>query len=787
MEGKSQPDVPEPPAVEPEIVNSAPNNSQNQERSPAPEDNKELPSENPPAEQPEEVKASISGKRRHKHGHDKSQKKRHRKKHKSASVRDLYLDMAAAEDSDEEIEENDESAEITDQEAERIKQQYYKRVERPLYGIEKALHGEQDEAEYIKGLEEADQPVEPMLDQANPDLARQIHLPSAKDPSLWFVRCKKGAERLACISLMQKAFVKMQEKQPLLILSVTSLSSLKGHVYIEAYKEAHVRQAIEGLHCMGNKVTLVPIKEMAEIYTLARAKKRELKRGDWVRIKSGTYAGDLGLVVDMNPQMTKVKVKLVPRLEPEGAKVSQDFEKGKPGRKDPASLRPPQRLFDRVQYNCNTRKSDPKTGKEYFYWGGMLFRKGFLYKDFNIKALNTEDIIPTLEELQMFTPGPREGEEDQSEDDEKINLMLVKQKRSSGIVKGDKVRITKGELKDLKGTVISMTDTLVTVAPMSMQISGPLQFPVGDLEKYFKAGDYVRVVHGQNKGEAGLVTSVDNGVVYIYSDSKKQEIGVRASDVQSGIDAQPEPSEKHNYRTNDLVVYNNSKNAGIVLSVERDSLNVLDAYGDVKSVRLQDVNAKKDTERVLALDSMRNSIAKGDSVKVIDGENKGRKGTIVHIYKDSVFLYNPEQVANNGLFVDKRRNLLILGAELLRGANDATKERRNKPRIGNPRHDDLYGKLVRVISGPYKGYQGLVIDVDKTTVKVELSSKAKVISVERSKISDATKEQEAAPATAWDTGSKTPAYFPQSPHWVSSTPAPQSPAYADGMKFLHEI
>ena len=54
--------------------------------------------------------------------------------------------------------------------------------------------------------------------------------------------------------------------------------------------------------------------------------------------------------------------------------------------------------------------------------------------------------------------------------------------------------------------------------------------------------------------------------------------------------------EKANYRANDLVVYNNSKNMGVVLNIDRDNLTILDSYGDVKSIRLQDVNSKKDTE-----------------------------------------------------------------------------------------------------------------------------------------------------------------------------------------------
>ena len=180
------------------------------------------------------------------------------------------------------------------------------------------------------------------------------------------------------------------------------------------------------------------------------------------------------------------------------------------------------------------------------------------------------------------------------------------------------------------------------------------------------------------------------------------------------------------------------------------------------------------------LDSLRHSITKGDSVKIVDGPNKGKKGTIVHLHKNIVYLYNPEQSSNNGLFVDKTRNLIILGAELLTGPNDDLTKRKRSI-LSNPRRDELFNKLVRIKSGPYKGYEGLVVSVDKGMAKVELSSKAKTVNVDRGSIVDATL------AAVNDTfveipiaGAKTPAYCPQSPHWISSTPAPQSPGYTDG-------
>lgn len=67
--------------------------------------------------------------------------------------------------------------------------------------------------------------------------------------------------------------------------------------------------------------------------------------------------------------------------------------------------------------------------------------------------------------------------------------------------------------------------------------------------------------------------------------------------MQSGGDAKVENNEERlKYRANDLVLYNNCKNTGVVLSVDRDFINLLDSYGEVKSVRIQEINLRKDTE-----------------------------------------------------------------------------------------------------------------------------------------------------------------------------------------------
>ena len=55
-------------------------------------------------------------------------------------------------------------------------------------------------------------------------------------------------------------------------------------------------------------------------------------------------------------------------------------------------------------------------------------------------------------------------------------------------------------------------------------------------------------------------------------------------------------------------------------------------------------------------------------VKVRDGPNKGISGPIRHGYRHYLFLFNKEFVQSNGIFVEDCKNVIILGAEFMKGS-----------------------------------------------------------------------------------------------------------------------
>lgn len=86
--------------------------------------------------------------------------------------------------------------------------------------------------------------------------------------------------------------------QPLQIKSVVAPEHVKGYIYIEAYKQTHVKAAIEGV---GNlrmgfwNQQMVPIKEMTDVLKVVK-EVTNLKPKSWVRLKRGLYKDDIAQV-----------------------------------------------------------------------------------------------------------------------------------------------------------------------------------------------------------------------------------------------------------------------------------------------------------------------------------------------------------------------------------------------------------------------------------------------------------------------------------------------------------
>uniref|UniRef100_A0A0E0GDE9 Transcription elongation factor SPT5 n=1 Tax=Oryza nivara TaxID=4536 RepID=A0A0E0GDE9_ORYNI len=379
------------------------------------------------------------------------------------------------------------------------------------------------------------------------EVEQQTLLPSVKDPKLWMVKCAIGHERETAICLMQKSI----DTPDLQIKSVLALDHLKNYIYVEAYKEAHVKEACKGVRNIfaSRKVTLVPIREMADVLSV-QSKSTDISINTWVRMKLGAYKGDLAKVVDVDDVHQKVTVKLIPRIDLQA--LANKFD-GLKVVKEKKSFVPPPKLFsanEAREMNIRVdRRRNRDSGEYYEMVDGLKFKDGFLHKTFSIKSISAHNIQPSFDELEKF----REPDNDINEDAASLSTLFTNRKKGH-FMKGDSVIVIKGDLKNLEGYVEKEEDATVHIRSKLPGLLDTLVFNEGDLCNCFNPGDHVKVVSGVQEGATGLVVKVEGHVLIILSDTTKEHIRVFADHVVESSEVTTGLTRIGDYELHDLVL-----------------------------------------------------------------------------------------------------------------------------------------------------------------------------------------------------------------------------------------
>ncbi|KAL0263963.1 UNVERIFIED_CONTAM: hypothetical protein PYX00_010877 [Menopon gallinae] len=190
----------------------------------------------------------------------------------------------------------------------------------------------------------------------------------------------------------------------------------------------------------------------------------DLEEGKFARVRSGKYKEDLVQVIEV-VSADLVRVRLVPRIN--GVRE----------------------LFDSAKYNCAKSKG-------YYIFKRDCYKDGFLEKEMLAKNL-TPTVDLNAEETALFGVSRP--------------VLCI----------GDKVRIMKGDLRNMVGTVKNIFEDNVTLKTDS----GEYQVSGKTLEKYFDIGDEVSY-----KGQNGVVVKMERGecIVLIGFD---REVKARIGDL----------------------------------------------------------------------------------------------------------------------------------------------------------------------------------------------------------------------------------------------------------------
>ncbi|CAK7900679.1 transcription elongation factor Spt5p [[Candida] anglica] len=590
---------------------------------------------------------------------------------------------------------------------------------------------------------------------ASGTVSQKLLMPSINDPAIYGIRCIPGREKELVRKLYEKKRTLARSPNPLDILTVFQRDSFKGYIYIEAKKPEAIERALAGMvNVYAKQRILVPVREYPDLLKQVKSSDVELVPGIYVRITRGKYKGDLAVVDNLSENGLDVRCKLVPRLD-----YGKNDEWDKDGKRIKSKSKPMPRLFNEQEARMyDGDYLQPGRGPRAFVYRNEEYYEGFLFKDFKLNFIQTKDVHPRLEELDRFQTGSEEDGLDLTAiaASLKNNREGADKSSSSAFQPDDKVEIRRGEQAKTIGKVLSTSLNEVTITVTDSGdpkfVNQKLTVPASDLRKVFTAGDHVKIIEGKHIDETGLVIKIDNDSVVLLSDQTKEDVRVFANYLIKATDTSASGHDAlgGKYDLKDLVQVNAST-VGCIVRADKGIFEILSQDGRLISLRPSGIASKLELTRreQIATDRNGSTINVGDTVKEVLGDSK-REGTIIHIYKNSLYIKSNDIIENLGIFVTNSLNVSTittkgsmvsktLGPDLNRmnpnlklpaavAANSGL-----RTRVGG--RDKLINHNVVVIQGNYKGLMGKATDADDVYVRIELHTKSKKIKVRKDQVS----------------------------------------------------
>ena len=129
---------------------------------------------------------------------------------------------------------------------------------------------------------------------------------------------------------------------------------------------------------------------------------------------------------------------------------------------------------------------------------------------------------------------------------------------------------------------------------------------------------------------------------------------------------------------------------GVIIQLSPKTATVLDQAGKVCSFDIKKLRTKRNAQSRTAviMDVRQNQLREGDAVLIVEGDHKGKRGSVKRLWRNLVFVKSPAVSENNGLVLVRNRQV---------GS-------RNKKELLKD------GTQVVVTEGRYKGLRGYVLD-----------------------------------------------------------------------------
>ncbi|KAK2195845.1 bifunctional KOW/Ribosomal protein L2 [Babesia duncani] len=567
-------------------------------------------------------------------------------------------------------------------------------------------------------------------------------LPDFSDPKLWIVKVnRERSAREIAISLQNK-FVKMQlSGKHFGLYSCFAPPGVSGFLYLEADTKAQVIEALADYRGANpTTIKMIPLNEMASVFGLNVDQIQMPMVGDYVRVRMGRYAGDLGQVVEIDELVGIATIRVIPRLDP-GILLLHDEEEEpslellnnsptKAGGKQKQRFE--KRFFDRERIELKGGLIEQGLVPGTFRYQSMIFQEsGHLLMRMRVNRLIVgEAVAVSLSELKEFNVDKMQGLLQDPATLKATRKILHLYKL------GERVRILRGELTNVIGKVSSVENDEIEVTPEKEEIPS-FKIHWSCVIKHFVEGDNVRAIEGLNKGQVGLIALVDmkrkSAVVFNPSTGQEFKCGFEYLTLvpSEGVGTSSNRViTLDGYSIGDLVQTTFGL-VGVISHIERSgTFAILGDDGAEHSVSSAQVVCKRHCVGQVARDYNQQPVEVRSKVVVVNGKNKQKSGIVTHIWKRTLFIKT-----ESGHFLSASADNCLssaiaantdFGTPPISQGSAVLKTRRM------PQKSPFIGKTVRIcIQGREKGSLGDIVGVEPKHFTISLKKKVKTIRCQR--------------------------------------------------------
>ncbi|KAI9430618.1 hypothetical protein H4582DRAFT_2063633 [Lactarius indigo] len=321
------------------------------------------------------------------------------------------------------------------------------------------------------------------------DIPLPFRVPRSTDPSIWSVRVKLGRETDVVFQISRRCLAP-SEIHPPAIASVFALSSIPGHVFIEAFDVGEVRHAAKGLVTIRDKQPrFIAPTEYVGILSHRHHPSAGIEVGQWVRCIAGRYRDDVGYLYESDISIQgDVVVIFVPRIPQSGSKRKRD------GR-----LAPQVWTVAELVHQYGQRKVKV-LGPNKFVFRGSVYEDGLAMERIpssylRVLGKSPQNITPFVQSAMVRSHPPF--------------YPCLKRFVQDSTQVGDRMLVTSGEYVGIIGRTERIQDNVADVVTQSPEQHSGLIIRVAlrDLIPHFLPGDSVK---SRWSDSFGMVVAIDH-------------------------------------------------------------------------------------------------------------------------------------------------------------------------------------------------------------------------------------------------------------------------------------